>query len=244
VLVVQDLRRRYYKSIEKKNERLESLLMKAMRDINELKEREKNRAVMENQVKIHAFPAPGDFGTKSVPAVAMFSVPTVRPGELIQCNDSFKQLVDRTWEELSTGFSCCNLFPRRIIKLLLPQYMQMKEKLFTHFERDLAIMRPNGDEIPVRAFYHMIYDDNDKPLYKMLYLFPVQSNSVSKLALGSAGDEQEEKEMFAPGVAGDNSCVRKLQRDMPNMCSVENGGTFCPYTGIEISQFGTNTQVS
>lgn len=94
----------------------------------------------------------------------------------------------------SPGFTCCKLFPERFKAKLCKDY----EAIMVHTQSDpllvacpaadttphqsgskssgqddLVILRGDGREVPVRAFYHIIYDDVGRPLYKMFYAFPL-----------------------------------------------------------------------
>jgi len=168
---------RLLQEMRAKNERLERLLRSALNDVKELKEKEAlalsqgNEVLPFNQFKMHSLSA--SQWPRVIPAVAMISISDERPGEIVQCNETFKQLVGRSWEELMTGFTCCKLFPQRLLAPLLEEFHAMRAGLITSSERDLPILRSDGEEIQCRAWYNVISDKQNKPIYKMFYAVPL-----------------------------------------------------------------------
>ncbi len=51
--------------------------------------------------------------------------------------------------------------------------VRLQSGLKSSGQDDLVIRRGDMQEVPVRAFYHIIYDDVGRPLYKMFYAFPL-----------------------------------------------------------------------
>jgi hypothetical protein len=207
-----------------KNDRLERLLRSALDDIKELKQREKLREqhniTMQSLVQLQNI-GPADEFRKGVPALAMFALSEERHGAVLQANETFRDLVGYSFDQLATpGFTCCQLFPERFksklckdykdimvhatrslarsLTLLLPALCVrsvLHESCSCHHltpnalscccandhqsglkssgQDDLVIRRGDLQEVPVRAFYHVIYDDVGRPLYKMFYAFPL-----------------------------------------------------------------------
>jgi PAS domain-containing protein len=160
-----------------KNDRLERLLRNALDDIKELKHREQLREqhniTMQSLVQLQNI-GPADEFRKGVPALAMFALSEERHGAILQANETFRNLVGYSFEHLaSPGFTCCKLFPERFKNKLCKDYQAIMSGAKSSGQDDLVIMRGDAKEVPVRAFYHIIYDDVGRPLYKMFYAFPL-----------------------------------------------------------------------
>lgn len=160
-----------------KNDRLERLLRSALDDIKELKQREKLREqhniTMQSLVQLQNI-GPADEFRKGVPALAMFALSEERHGAVLQANETFRDLVGYSFDQLATpGFTCCQLFPERFKSKLCKDYKDIMSGLKSSGQDDLVIRRGDLQEVPVRAFYHVIYDDVGRPLYKMFYAFPL-----------------------------------------------------------------------
>jgi len=160
-----------------KNERLERLLRDALADIKELKRRESMRehedTTLQSLIKLHNI-GPADEFRRGVPALAMIALSAERHGTIIQANESFKNLVGYSFEQLAdASFTCCKLFPQRMKAKLVQDYADIMSGIKSSGQDDLVFLRGDGHEVPVRAFYHIIYDDRGRPLYKMFYAFPL-----------------------------------------------------------------------
>ena len=109
-----------------KNDRLERLLRSALDDIKELKQREKLREqhniTMQSLVQLQNI-GPADEFRKGVPALAMFALSEERHGAVLQANETFRDLVGSSFDQLATpGFTCCQLFPERFKSKLSKDY--------------------------------------------------------------------------------------------------------------------------
>lgn len=160
-----------------KNERLERLLSLALNDIKELKRQQALTEETNKQLqsfKLHNLSSSTDFNQRGMPAIAMFSLSGVRHGAILQSNEAFRSLVGYSWEDLmKPGFTCCKLFPERFKLKLGKDYQAIMAGEVSSGQDDLAILRGDGIEVPVRAFYHIIFNDMGVPLYKMFYAFPL-----------------------------------------------------------------------
>jgi len=67
------------------------------------------------------------------------------------------------------------MFPKRIIPLLQQRFSDICNKDGpSSAEGELIIARPTGEEIAIKAYSHVIFDDAGEPLYKMFYAFALQ----------------------------------------------------------------------
>jgi len=163
------------------NERLQRLLHTALEDIKALKQKERLREqhIQSTQsrrlVQLHNI-GPADELRKGVPALAMFGLRTTnRHGGILQANEAFRNLVGYSFEQLAApSFTCCKLFPEWLRKgKLNTEYQEIMAGTKSSGQDDLVLLRHDGSEVPVRAFFHIIYDDVGLPLYKMFYAFPL-----------------------------------------------------------------------
>jgi len=170
--------------LKQKNDRLEQLLRNALQDIKQLKEREihyqqqMQNYMREEQRSFQLFslgPARDFDHPGMIPGIAMFSLLPAKRHQILQCNQTFQVLVGRSWQELSQGFTCCQMFPKRILPLLQQRFSDICNKDGpAAAEGELIIARPNGEELAIKAYSHVIFDDAGEPLYKMFYAFALQ----------------------------------------------------------------------
>jgi len=170
--------------LKQKNDRLEQLLRNALQDIKQLKERElqyqqqMQNYMREEQRSFQLFslgPARDFDHPQMMPGIAMFSVLPAKRHQILQCNQTFQTLVGRSWQELGQGFTCCQMFPKRILPLLQQRFSDICNKDGpAAAEGELIIARPTGEEIAIKAYSHVIFDDAGEPLYKMFYAFALQ----------------------------------------------------------------------
>jgi len=108
----------------------------------------------------------------TMPGIAMFSLLPAKRHQILQCNQAFQALVGRSWQELSQGFTCCQMFPQRILPLLRQRFSDICNKDGpASAEGELIVARPSGEEVAIKAYSHVIFDDAGEPLYKMFYAF-------------------------------------------------------------------------
>jgi len=166
--------------MKEKNQRLETLLRKSLTEIKVLKERERLyeqqqmvglQMQRQHNFKLFSLAPAKDFNHIGVPAIACFSLTEIRRGYLIQCNEAFRELVGRPWQELFDGFSCTQLFPKRFLPVLCQHFKALTSSEGSLFEGELSILRGNGDEMSIKAYTHIIFDNLGQPLYKMFYAF-------------------------------------------------------------------------
>jgi PAS domain-containing protein len=175
---------RLLQEMKQKNERMEQLLRKSLNDVKRLKERElmyqqqaQNFIREERSFQLFSLAPALDFDDHvgGMPGIAMFSLSATKNGQIIQCNQAFQTLIGRTWQELNQGISCCQLFPKRILPLLCHKFDVMASRDGpSSAEGELVIMRPSGEEVAIKAYSHVIFDEKGEALYKIFIAFALQ----------------------------------------------------------------------